>query len=211
MNTEIMHEPPSDCSKCPRLSDFRKSINFEYPNWHNKPVRSFGSINSTKLIVGLAPGKKGANRTGRPFTGDGAGETLFRSLIKHNLAQGKYDKNGFDNLKLLNCRITNIVKCVPPKNKPIGEEIKNCSFYLKNEIKHMKNLEKILALGRNAFNSILNFYNLSKTGNNFSHHKKIRLPDNKLLIGSYHCSRYNTNTKRLTNKMFEAVINELKY
>ena len=211
MNTEIMHEPPSDCSKCPRLSDYRKSINFEYPNWHNKPVRSFGSINSTKLIVGLAPGKKGANRTGRPFTGDGAGDSLFRSLIKHNLAKGKYDKNGFDKLMLLNCRITNIVKCVPPKNKPLGEEIKNCSFYLKNEIKHMKNLEKILALGRNAFNSILNFYNLSKTGNNFSHHKKIRLPDNKLLIGSYHCSRYNTNTKRLTNKMFEAVINELKY
>ena len=89
MNTEIMHEPPSDCSKCPRLSDFRKSIKFEYPNWYNKPVRSFGSINSSKLIVGLAPGKKGANRTGRPFTGDGAGETLFRSLIRHNLAQGK--------------------------------------------------------------------------------------------------------------------------
>ena len=115
-----------------------------------------------KLIVGLAPGKKGANRTGRPFTGDGAGKTLFKSLIKNNLAKGDYNFDGHDNLKLLNCRITNIVKCVPPKNRPKGEEIKNCSFYLKKEITNMKNLEKILALGRDAFISILNFYDLQK-------------------------------------------------
>jgi len=211
MEIKNIHEPPFDCNKCPRLSNYRKSIKFEYPNWHNKPVRSFGSINSNKLIVGLAPGKKGANRTGRPFTGDGAGKTLFKSLIKNNLAKGDYNFDGHDNLKLLNCRITNIVKCVPPKNRPKGEEIKNCSFYLKKEITNMKNLEKILALGRDAFNAILNFYCLSKIENRFSHNKKIFLPDNKILIASYHCSRYNINTKRLTDKMFAEVINELKY
>ena len=210
MEIKDIYEPPFDCDKCPRLKNFRNSIKIEYPNWYNKPVRSFGSINSKILIVGLAPGKKGANRTGRPFTGDGAGETLFKSLIKNNLATGDYNINGFDNLKPINCRITNIVKCVPPKNKPKSNEIKNCSFYLKKEIINMKNLEKILALGRDAFNSILNFYELSKTKNSFSHNKKIFLPQSKILIGSYHCSRYNTNTKRLTNKMFAEVINELK-
>ena len=173
MEIKDIYEPPFDCAKCPRLKNFRNSIKIEYPNWYNKPVRSFGSINSKILIVGLAPGKKGANRTGRPFTGDGAGETLFKSLIKNNLATGDYNINGFDNLKLINCRITNIVKCVPPKNKPKTNEIKNCSFYLKKEIINMKNLEKILALGRDAFNSILNFYELSKTKNSFSHNKKI--------------------------------------
>ena len=210
METKDIYEPPFDCTKCPRLRNFRNSIKIEYPSWYNKPVRSFGSISSKKLIVGLAPGKKGANRTGRPFTGDGAGETLFKSLIRNNLAKGHYNIDGFDNLKLINCRITNIVKCVPPKNKPKANEIKNCSFYLKKEIVNMKNLKKILALGRDAFNSILNFYELSKTKNSFSHNKKVFLPDNKILIGSYHCSRYNTNTKRLTDKMFEEVIKELK-
>ncbi len=210
MEIKYIHEPPFDCTKCPRLSNYRKSIKIEYPSWHNKPVRSFGSINSKKLIIGLAPGKKGANRTGRPFTGDGAGQTLFKSLINNNLAKGDYNIDGFDNLKLINCRITNIVKCVPPKNKPKGEEIKNCSFYLKKEITNMKNLTKILALGRDAFTSILNFYNLSKIEYRFSHNKKVCLPDNKILIGSYHCSRYNTNTGRLTDKMFAEVINELK-
>ncbi len=211
MKIRNIHEPPFDCNKCPRLSNYRKSIKFEYPNWHNKPVRSFGSINSKKLIVGLAPGKKGANRTGRPFTGDGAGKTLFKSLIKNNLAKGDYNFDGHDNLKLLNCRITNIVKCVPPKNRRSGEEINNCSFYLKKEITNMKKLEKILALGRDAFISILNFYGLSKIEYRFSHNKKVFLPDNKILIASYHCSRYNINTKRLTDKMFAEVINELKY
>ena len=131
-------------------------------------------------------------------------------MIKNNLAKGDYNFDGFDNLKLINCRITNIVKCVPPKNRPKGAEIKNCSFYLKKEIANMKKLEKILALGRDAFISILNFYDLSKIENRFSHNKKVFLPDNKILIGSYHCSRYNINTKRLTDKMFAEVINELK-
>ena len=210
MEIKNIYEPSFDCAKCPRLRNYRNSIKIEYPSWYNKPVRSFGSISSKKLIVGLAPGKKGANRTGRPFTGDGAGETLFKSLIRNNLAKGHYNIDGFDNLKLINCRITNIVKCVPPKNKPKANEIKNCSFYLKKEIVNMKNLKKILALGRDAFNSILNFYELSKTKNSFSHNKKVFLPNTKILIGSYHCSRYNTNTKRLTNKMFEEVIKELK-
>ena len=180
------------------------------PSWHNKPVKSFGSINSKILIVGLAPGKKGANRTGRPFTGDGAGETLFKSLIKHNLAIGDYNINAEDNLTLIDCRITNIVKCVPPKNRPTGEEFNNCKQFLENEIKEMINLKKILALGRDAYNNIIQYYGLPKNKNLFKHQSIVELPDNKILVGSYHCSRYNTNTKRLTNEMFDNVINFIK-
>ena len=204
------YEAPINCKKCLRLYNYRSTIMANNPSWHNKPVKSFGSINSKILIVGLAPGKKGANRTGRPFTGDGAGETLFNSLIKHNLAIGDYDINAEDNLTLIDCRITNIVKCVPPKNRPTGEEFNNCKQFLKNEIKEMNNLKKILALGRDAFNTIIQYYELSKTKNLFKHHSIIKLPDKKILVGSYHCSRYNTNTKRLTNEMFDEVINFIK-
>ena len=203
------HQPPQNCSKCERLYKFRNLIKNENPNWHNNPVNSFGSINSKILIVGLAPGKKGANRTGRPFTGDGAGNTLFNALLKYKLASGYYEINGNDNLKLNNCRITNIVKCVPPKNRPTKEEFENCKEYLRDELLMMPNLKKILALGRNAFNSILNHYNLSITKNKFKHQISLLLPDNKILLGSYHCSRYNTNTKRLTINMFNNIINEL--
>ena len=204
------YEAPINCKKCLRLYNYRSTIMANNPSWHNKPVKSFGSINSKILIVGLAPGKKGANRTGRPFTGDGAGETLFNSLIKHNLAIGDYDINAEDNLTLIDCRITNIVKCVPPKNRPTGEEFNNCKQFLKNEIKEMNNLKKILALGRDAFNTIIQYYELSKTKNLFKHHSIIKLPYKKILVGSYHCSRYNTNTKRLTNEMFDEVINFIK-
>jgi len=204
------YEAPKNCKKCIRLFNYRNTIMANNPSWHNKPVKSFGSINSKILIVGLAPGKKGANRTGRPFTGDGAGETLFNSLIKHNLAIGDYDINAEDNLTLIDCRITNIVKCVPPKNRPTGEEFNNCKQFLKNEIKEMNNLKKILALGRDAYNTIIQYYELPKTKYLFKHYSIIKLPDKKILVGSYHCSRYNTNTKRLTNEMFDDVINYIK-
>ena len=203
------HHPPQNCNKCHRLYKFRNLIKNDNPDWHNNPVNSFGSINSNILIVGLAPGKKGANRTGRPFTGDGAGYTLFSALLKYKLASGYYDKNGNDNLKLNNCRITNIVKCVPPKNRPTKVEFENCKEFLREELLMMQNLKKILALGRDAFNSILNFYNLSLSENKFKHDISLLLPDNKILLGSYHCSRYNTNTKRLTLNMFNKIINEL--
>jgi len=209
MNKIFNHEPPLNCNKCSRLFNYRQSIKFKYPSWHNRPVKSFGSINSKILIVGLAPGKKGANRTGRPFTGDGAGETLYHALIKNKLAFGTYDPNGKDDLKLESCRITNLVRCVPPFNKPSAKEFSNCKSYLTNEIERMKKLKIIFTLGRDAYFTILKLYNLSKSKNNFYHKIKIPLPDNRLLIGSYHCSQYNINTKRLTVKMFDEAINEL--
>ena len=204
------YEAPKNCKKCIRLYDYRNTIMANNPSWHNKPVKSFGSINSKILIVGLAPGKKGANRTGRPFTGDGAGKTLFDALIRNNLATGDYSIDAKDDLTLIDCRITNIVKCVPPKNRPTGEEFENCKEFLQNEIKKMHNLKKILALGRDAYNTIINYYKLSKSNNLFKHQSIVQLPDNKILVGSYHCSRYNTNTKRLTIEMFDNVINYIK-
>ena len=210
MNKILSYEPPLNCDKCSRLFNYRKSIKFKYPSWHNRPVKSFGSINSKILIVGLAPGKKGANRTGRPFTGDGAGETLYSALINNKLAFGNYRPDAKDDLELNNCRITNLVRCVPPLNKPSAKEFRNCKSYLINEIERMKKLNIIFTLGRDAYFTILKLYNLSRGENNFYHKIKISLPGNKLLIGSYHCSRYNINTKRLTVKMFNDAINELK-
>ena len=203
-------EPKNDCKICKRLEIFRKKNLAEEPQWYNKPVKSFGSINSNILIVGLAPGKKGANRTGRPFTGDGAGETLYTTLIRHNLAKGKYCPNGFDNLEPINCRISNVVRCVPPQNKPIASEFLNCSNFLKQEINAMENLELILALGRDSFYSIIKIFELKTTQYLFIHNKLNILPNKIKLISSFHCSRYNTNTKRLTKKMFDQVFIKIK-
>ena len=173
-----------DCQKC-SLSETRQNVVF-----------GTGPVPCDLMAIGEGPGEQEDN-SGIPFVGR-AGQLLTKIIESVGLNRE------------VDCYITNIVKCVPPKNRPRGEEIKNCSFYLKKEITNMKNLEKILALGRDAFISILNFYKLSKKENRFSHNKKVSLPHNKILIGSYHCSRYNTNTKRLTEKMFADVINELK-
>ena len=204
------YEAPINCKKCLRLYNYRSTIMANNPSWHNKPVKSFGSINSKILIVGLAPGKKGANRTGRPFTGDGAGETLYTTLIRHNLAKGKYCPNGFDNLEPVNCRISNVVRCVPPQNKPIASEFSNCSNFLKQEINAMENLELILALGRDSFYSIIKIFELKTTQYLFIHNKLNILPNKIKLISSFHCSRYNTNTKRLTKQMFDQVFIKIK-
>tara|TARA_B100000131_G_scaffold314244_1_gene350791 strand:- start:1177 stop:1827 length:651 start_codon:yes stop_codon:yes gene_type:complete len=203
-------EPNDNCKICKRLDIFRKQNRIEEPHWYNKPVKSFGSISSKILIVGLAPGKKGANRTGRPFTGDGAGKTLYSTLINHRFAKGNYCPNGLDDLELINCRISNVVRCVPPQNKPKSSEFKNCSKFLKKEIDSMKNLELILALGRDSYLSILKVFELKYKQFSFIHNNLNILPNKIKLISSFHCSQYNTNTKRLTIKMFNDVFIKIK-
>ena len=204
-----LYNASKNCSQCARLKKFRNSLEITHPDWYNKPVNSFGSINSELLILGLAPGKKGANRTGRPFTGDGAGKILFNELLKNNYATGNYDENANDNLKLINCRISNSVKCVPPNNKPIASEFNNCRIYLMNEINEMKDLKLILALGNDAFKAITKIYNKSYKELKFFHNKSYILEENLSLLTSYHCSRYNINTKRLTKSSFNEVFKNI--
>lgn len=204
-----MIEPTKDCHNCPRLKSFRINNRKKFPEFYNAPVKSFGLINSELLIVGLAPGLNGANKTGRPFTGDFAGKVLYPALIKSNLAKGAYEEKKSDSIKLLNCRITNAVRCVPPQNKPQGTEIRNCQIFLNNEINYMKNIKGILTLGVVAHNSILGIMKLTKNKYKFKHGKIHQLNKKLWLANSYHCSRYNINTGRLTIKQFEKVINKV--
>ncbi len=208
-NQKIIY-PKKNCSYCPRLINYRKLYTIKKPNWHNAPVPSFGKINSKLLIVGLAPGLKGANKTGRPFTGDYAGDLLYSSLLKSKLALGNYNTYKNDNLKLLNTRITNSVRCVPPKNKPNYEEKLNCRKFLISEIHNMKNLKIILALGKIAHEEVLKVFNLTLNKNKFEHGKVHYLKNNIKVYDSYHCSKYNTQTKRLTYKMFYDIIDKIK-
>ncbi len=209
MNTIKCIEPKFDCKKCNRLYKFRKENVIKFPNYYNKPVRSFGSKFSKLLIIGLAPGLQGANKTGRPFTGDFAGELLYSTLLKFNLAKGFYDPKIKNDLKLKNCRITNVVKCVPPKNKPEGTEVKNCRSFLSEEINAMKNLKIILCLGVVSHNSTIKSFGLKPKNFIFSHGKKHKINEGVVMINSYHCSRYNTNTGRLNKKMFEEVFKKI--
>ncbi|MBC93752.1 MAG: uracil-DNA glycosylase [Rhodospirillaceae bacterium] len=200
--------PKSNCSLCPRLVDFRELNQKNFPNFHNGPVKSFGSLQAQLLIVGLAPGLKGANRTGRPFTGDYAGDLLYSTLIKFGLAKGSYKKHALDGLKLQNCRLTNAVRCVPPQNKPIGHEVKSCRNFLINEIDAMPNLHSVIVLGGLAHNAFLSAVKAKKSLFPFGHSSEHQVNyDNKriMLTDSYHCSRYNTNTGRLNAEMFENV------
>ena len=157
----------------------------------------------------MAPGKRGANRTGRPFTGDGAGKILFKTLLKNQFAEGNYEENAHDNLKLINCRISNTVKCVPPKNRPLSSEFNNCRNYLINEIKEMKKLKLILALGYDAFKAIIKIFNKKLIDYKFCHHKIYNLNEDFSLITSFHCSRYNINTKRLSEDAFDKVFKNI--
>ncbi len=200
-----MKTPDLNCNLCPRLFDFRSKNNEEWPDWGNAPVNGFGSLSSRLLILGLAPGLRGANKTGRPFTGDFAGDLLYKTLSEFNLSSGLYTPTTEDDLKLLDCRITNAVKCVPPQNKPIASEIKNCQNFLKSEITSMKRLRVILALGTIAHNSALDIFGCRKSNHKFAHNSQHQLNKRITLIDSYHCSRYNTNTGRLTEKMFREV------
>ena len=202
-------EPNKNCSKCRRLYNFRKKNQSNNPDWFNAPVPTFGELSSSLLIVGLAPGLQGANKTGRPFTGDYAGDLLYKTINKFNFSKGKYAGTIDDSLKLKDCTITNAVRCVPPKNKPISEEINNCNDFLKKTIEIHKNLKVIIALGLIAHKSIISALNLKQKLYKFKHGNKHKI-DNLILIDSYHCSRYNTNTRRLNQEMFEKIFFEAK-
>ncbi len=202
-------EPGFNCELCPRLVAYRTDNRKLKPDWFNGPVQSFGKLNAQLLIVGLAPGLKGANMTGRPFTGDHAGNLLYDTLEKYNFSKGKYLADLNDGLTLVNCRITNAVKCVPPKNKPTASEITECRIFLESEIKAMRNLRVILALGRISHDSIVSALGLKRSKWPFRHGLHHRLPTGIILVDSYHCSRYNTNTRRLTIRMFCEVFESL--
>ena len=191
-----------NCKKCERLDKFLLSTKEKYPSYFCKPVPSFGSTDKPfLLIVGLAPGMHGANNTGRPFTGDHAGILLYKTLYKYGFSN---NPNSFqnDNLKLNRCRITNAVKCLPPENKPTTTEINNCNNFLKEEINDLKKGSVVLALGMIAHNAILKSQGLIKSNYKFTHGGRHLLPNELILYDSYHCSRYNTQTKRLTEAMF---------
>lgn len=197
--------PNRDCAICPRLVEYRLKNRETFPDFHNAPVDSFGQLNARLLVVGLAPGLKGANRTARPFTGDYAGDLLYPTIRAFDFAVGEYGAKPDDGLNLQDCRITNAVRCVPPKNKPIHAEINSCQPFLIDEINAMFNLRVILALGLIAHNSVLKTLGHTQNAFKFGHAVEHALPDGPLLINSYHCSRYNTNTGRLTTEMFHDV------
>lgn len=202
--------PPADCPLCPRLVAFRDESRQKQPDWHNAPVASFGPENAALLIVGLAPGLSGANRTGRPFTGDFAGDLLYATLSEFGFANGQYDKRPDDGLALKDCRITNAVRCVPPQNKPTGEEARTCRPFLLAELNENRNLRAVLALGRIAHDNVLSALELRKKDYPFGHAAVAPLPGGAKLYDSYHCSRYNTNTGRLTEEMFRAVFAQIR-
>jgi len=205
--------PDPECLLCPRLTAFRSENKARFPDWHNAPVPSFGDLNAAVLIVGLAPGLRGANRTGRPFTGDYAGDLLYQTLLKFGLAEGAYRADPADDLVLRDCRITNAVRCVPPGNRPTTAETKECSTFLSREMRAMPRLRAIVALGTVAHKATLSAFKLSPSRFAFAHGACHGLPGDLLLVDSFHCSRLNTNTGRLTTEMFENVfarVRELK-
>lgn len=202
--------PDNNCQLCPRLAGYRNENRKLYPDWHNSPVKSLGELNAELYILGLAPGLKGANRTGTPFMGDHAGKLLYQTLIKFDFAR-KISKSFPENgIKLMNCRIGNAVRCVPPKNKPISQEINQCAGFLTEEFANLSKLKVILALGTIAHNSALGVFNLKRSKWKFSHNAFHDLGVGPILIDSYHCSRYNTNTGRLTEEMFCSVFTKIR-
>jgi uracil-DNA glycosylase family 4 len=205
----IAGEPGHDCPRCPRLAAFRKQWRADEPSWFNAPVPSFGPPDARLLIVGLAPGLQGANRTGRPFTGDWAGDLLYETLGRYGFARGAYAERADDGLELIDCRISNAVRCVPPENKPTTAEIATCRDFLKPTIAEMKNLRAIVVLGHVAHNSVVSAFGAKKSATPFKHGGKNMLGA-LALFSSYHCSRYNTNTGVLTPKMFRAVFEKVR-
>ena len=198
-------EPPKLCGLCPRLVNFREANRARAPSWFNGAVPSFGNAGARLLIVGLAPGLNGANRTGRPFTGDYAGELLYATLLQFGFAKGCYEARIDDSLQLVDCMITNTVRCVPPENKPTPAEIANCRSFLTARIAQMPNLKAIVALGRVAHDSTLLALECRRSSYPFAHAARHELPSKVTLFDSFHCSRYNTSTGRLTPEMFGAV------
>lgn len=198
-------EPLHDCPRCPRLVALREEMRAEHPDWWNGPVPAFGDPDAWLGIVGLAPGKYGAHRTGRPFTGDYAGDLLFATLAKYGLSRGRYRSDPADGVMLDGAIILNSVKCLPPQNKPLPEEIRNCSSFFDAQRSALPNLRILIALGQIAHQSAIRAVGGRQANYKFGHGAEHRLPDGMLLIDSYHCSRYNQNTGRLTTAMFESV------
>jgi len=198
-------EPPHDCPLCPRLVDFRQELRGEHPDWWNAPVNAFGDPGAWLAIIGLAPGKHGANRTGRPFTGDFAGDLLFETLLKFGLADGVYEGRADDSLRLRGAIIINAVKCLPPANKPTPAEIHACRPFLARQIDAVPHARVFVALGQIAHQSAVKVLGGRLPKARFGHLAEHVMPGGQVLIDSYHCSRYNQNTGRLTREMFEAV------
>jgi uracil-DNA glycosylase family 4 len=202
--------PPPDCAVCPRLAAYRRANALANPGWFNAPVPSFGPQDARLLVVGMAPGVKGANRTGRPFTGDHAGILLYQTLLRFGLAAGTYGADAADGMALRAARITNAVRCVPPANLPEPGEVKNCNAYLAGELSGLGRLRAVLALGVLAHAAVLRACGIPPSRVRFRHGALHELPDGLILADSYHVSRYNTSTRRLTPEMFEAVVLALK-
>ena len=203
-------EAPKGCRCCPRLVGLRKSLRKDHPDWWNAPVPAFGDPKAWLAVVGLAPGTEGANRTGRPFTGDASGEMLFATLTKYGFVKGTFANDPADGITLNGAIILNAVKCLPPENKPTGAEINNCRPYLAKALDGFPDLKIILALGRVAHESIVRLSGAKLADHKFAHGAQHALPDGRALIDSYHCSRYNVNTRRLTVEMFEGVFAEIR-
>jgi uracil-DNA glycosylase family 4 len=207
---QLDYVAPVTCRKCVRLAGFIDGYRLSHPEWHNGPVPSFGSLDASILILGLAPGLRGANATGRPFTGDFAGKILYETLLEHTLASGTYQAMCDDGLALNGVRIANAVRCVPPQNKPVAAEIAMCRPYLSTEIRQMPNLKAIFVLGRIAHDTVLRHFDLKLARYPFAHNQELTLPNGLSLVSSYHCSRYNIQTNRLTKQMFSEVCQRLK-
>lgn len=205
-----LEQPHRDCPLCPRLVAYREDNRAAHPEWWNGPVPSWGGLDVGLLIVGLAPGVKGANRTGRPFTGDFAGTLLYETLLKFGFATGSYGADPDDGLLLSGCRIVNAVRCVPPANLPQPVEVRVCNRFLRSELQTIRPLRAVLALGVLAHSAVLTACGIPLSRLRFSHGQISTLPDGLLLADSYHVSRYNTNTGRLTTAMFESVVETLR-
>jgi uracil-DNA glycosylase family 4 len=201
--------PSADCPFCPRLAAYRAANRAAHPSWFNAPVPSFGPQSARLLLVGMAPGVAGANRTGRPFTGDHAGILLYETLLKFGFARGAYGADPADGLALLDCRITNAARCVPPANKLTGAEIAACNRFLAEELR-LPRIEVVLAIGGDAHGAVLRALGLRAATVKFVHGAVNRLPSGLILADSYHVSRYNTSTRRLTTEMFEDVVSRIR-
>jgi uracil-DNA glycosylase family 4 len=203
-------EAPRDCPLCPRLVDLRLKLRAEHPDWWNAPVPAWGDRQAWLAIVGLAPGRKGANRTGRPFTGDDAGDFLFAAMARAGLTRGAFDRDGHDDFALEGAIILNAVKCLPPQNKPTRDEIATCGRFLSAQLAELPKVRVILALGRIAHDAVLHDCDLPLARYRFAHGAEHALPNGRVLLDTYHPSRQNTNTGRLTPSMFSAVLQKTK-
>ena len=206
----MFKEPSRDCDLCPRLRNFLLELRETKPDYFNAPVPSFGDTNPELLIVGLAPGMHGANRTGRPFTGDWAGDLLYSAIEKYGFSTGSYAADPNDGLELTGAMITNAVRCLPPQNKPVGAEATACRPFLTDQIESLTSIKAILTLGKISHDNTVRALGLKLKDHPFGHHKVYNIQKDRRIYSSYHCSRYNTNTKRLTEPMFFEVFEAIR-